>query len=91
VIVVFHQADASGRPIMDLGHVVTALNKLDTRDEEKIVLASRDGKSIMVVSFTDIAACLENAYAELCASSVPTVKYNQQESDVMHSSQHYHR
>ena len=54
---------------MDLGHVVTALNKLDTRDEEKIVLASRDGKSIMVVSFADVAHCLENAYAELCANS----------------------
>lgn len=54
---------------MDLGHVVTALNKLDTRDEEKIVLASRDGKSIMVVSFADVANCLENAYAELCSSS----------------------
>jgi len=66
---VFHQADSSGRPVMDLGHVVTALNKLDTRDEEKIVLASRDGKSIMVVSFADVSHCLENAYAELCASA----------------------
>jgi PAB-dependent poly(A)-specific ribonuclease subunit 3 len=55
--------------MMDLGHVVTALNKLDTRDGEKIVLASRDGKSIMVVSFADVADCLENAYAELCANS----------------------
>ena len=69
---VFHQADSSGRPAMDLGHVVTALNKLDTRDEEKIVLASRDGKSIMVVSFADVANCLENAYAELCANSAAT-------------------
>lgn len=66
----FHQADASGRPIMDLGHVVSALNKLDTRDEEKITLASRDGKMVMVVSFADVADCLENAYAELCSSSV---------------------
>jgi len=66
---VFHQADESGRPVMDLGHVVTALNKLDAGDDEKIVLASRDGKSIMVVSYGDVARYLENAFSELCNSS----------------------
>ena len=55
---------------MDLGHVITALNKLDTADEEKIVLASRDGKSLMVVSYADVARCLESAYNELCSGSV---------------------
>ena len=55
---------------MDLGHVTTALNKLDTADEERIVLASRDGKSMMVVSYADIARCLESAFSELCSSSV---------------------
>jgi PAB-dependent poly(A)-specific ribonuclease subunit 3 len=54
---------------MDLGHVVTALNKLDAADEEKIVLSSRDGKSMMVVSFADVARCLNSAYHELCASN----------------------
>mmetsp|Transcript_13714 Transcript_13714/g.25797 ORF Transcript_13714/g.25797 Transcript_13714/m.25797 type:complete len:446 (+) Transcript_13714:1295-2632(+) len=68
---VFHQADESGRPIMDLGHVISALNKLDAAEEdEQIVLTSRDGKTIMVVSYADIARYLENAYAELCNSSV---------------------
>lgn len=56
---------------MDMGHVVMALNKLDAADEEKIVLTSRDGKSMMVVSFADVARCLESAYHELCAGSVP--------------------
>ena len=55
---------------MDLGHVTTALNKLDTADEEKIVLASRDGKSLMVVSYADIARCLDSAFNELCSGSV---------------------
>jgi len=67
---VFHQADSNGNPVMDLGHVVTALNKLDLADNEKIVLTSRDGKSLLVVSFADIARCLEGAYGELCAASV---------------------
>jgi PAB-dependent poly(A)-specific ribonuclease subunit 3 len=66
---VFHQADGAGYPIMDLGHVVTALNKLDAGDPEKIVLASRDGVSVMVVSFSDVARCLESAFHELCSSS----------------------
>ena len=56
---------------MDLGHVTSALNKLDAADEEKIVLASRDGKSLMVVSYGDIARCLDNAYNELCSGAVP--------------------
>mmetsp|Transcript_1498 Transcript_1498/g.3307 ORF Transcript_1498/g.3307 Transcript_1498/m.3307 type:complete len:580 (-) Transcript_1498:154-1893(-) len=68
---VFHQADGAGNPVMDLGHVVTALNKLDAADEEKIVLSSRDGKSLMVVSYADVARCLNSAYHELCSGSTP--------------------
>lgn len=56
---------------MDLGHVVSTLNKLDAADEEKIVLSSRDGKSLMIVSYADVARCLDSAYHELCAGSVP--------------------
>ncbi len=56
---------------MDLGHVVTALNKLDAADEEKIVLSSRDGKSLMVVSYADVARCLNSAYHDLVSSSTP--------------------
>jgi PAB-dependent poly(A)-specific ribonuclease subunit 3 len=54
---------------MDLGHVVSALNKLDAADEEKIVLSSRDGKSLMVVSYADIARSLNSAYHELVTGS----------------------
>ncbi|KAL7429122.1 hypothetical protein ACHAXM_001548 [Skeletonema potamos] len=68
---VFHQADGTGRPVMDLGHVVSSLNKLDAADEEKIVLVSRDGKNILIVSFADIAWCLEKAYQELVEQAVP--------------------
>ena len=67
---VFHQADGGGYPVMDLGHVVTALNKLDAADEEKIVLTSRDGKTLMVVSYSDVSRCLENAFQELCSNAV---------------------
>jgi len=63
---VFHQADSHGHPILDLGHVVSSLNKLDAADTEKIVLTSRDGTSMLVVSYCDVALCLESAYGELC-------------------------
>lgn len=68
---VFHQADGAGNPVMDMGHVIMALNKLDAADEEKIILASRDGKSMMVVSYADVARCLESAYHELCSGAAP--------------------
>lgn len=55
---------------MDMGHVIMAMNKLDAADEEKIVLTSRDGKSLMVVSFADVARCLDSAYHELCSGSI---------------------
>lgn len=50
----FHQCDSNGVPNLDMGHVISALNKLDVGDEEKILLSSRDGKDILVVSFQDI-------------------------------------
>jgi PAB-dependent poly(A)-specific ribonuclease subunit 3 len=67
---VFHQADEMGNPVMDLGHVVTALNKLDAADPEHIVLVSRDGKSMLVVTYADVARCLESAYIELCSGAM---------------------
>ena len=59
---VFHQADSSGNPVLDLGHMVSSLNKLDTGDGEKICLVSRDGFDMLVVSYGDVARCLEGAY-----------------------------
>lgn len=56
---------------MDLGHVISSLNKLDAADEEKIVLVSRDGKNVFVVSYADVALLLEKAYCELVSNSVP--------------------
>ena len=56
---------------MDLGHVVASLNKLDAADEERIVLCSRDGRNVIVVSYADVAWCLEKAYQELCSRAVP--------------------
>lgn len=41
---VFHQVDEQGRPVVDLSHVLTCLNKLDAGIEDKVMLVSRDGQ-----------------------------------------------
>ena len=61
----FHQVDEQGKPVLDFGHTIGALNKLDTGSQEKIVLSSRDSKSLMVVSFADVQESLQRAFVGL--------------------------
>ena len=62
---VFHQVTEEGAPVLEWGHVVEALNKLDAGVPEKVVLMSRDEASMMVVSYADLKRCLDSAYTEL--------------------------
>uniref|UniRef100_A0A915PZS7 PAN2-PAN3 deadenylation complex subunit PAN3 n=1 Tax=Setaria digitata TaxID=48799 RepID=A0A915PZS7_9BILA len=61
----FHQVTETGKPWIDMAHIVTSLNKLDAGVNEKIQLVSRDGENVLVVSYTDLRRCLENAFSEL--------------------------
>ncbi|VDC07257.1 unnamed protein product [Peniophora sp. CBMAI 1063] len=67
---VFHQVDSTqgqgeGRPVLDMTHVLSCLNKLDAGTEERMLLVSRDEQSVLVVSYRDVKACVEAAFAEL--------------------------
>ncbi|KAF2087114.1 PAB-dependent poly(A)-specific ribonuclease subunit PAN3, partial [Saccharata proteae CBS 121410] len=62
---VFHQVDANGHPVVDLGHVVSCLNKLDVGSDEKISLVSRDEQNVLVVSFREVKRGVEQAFLEL--------------------------
>ncbi|GAB7355116.1 hypothetical protein MBLNU459_g5692t1 [Dothideomycetes sp. NU459] len=62
---VFHQVDGEGRPVLDLGHVLGCLNKLDAGIEEKVMLVSRDEQNCFVVSYRELKRGLESAWAEL--------------------------
>lgn len=62
---VFHQTDAEGRPMLDLGHILAALNKLDAGVEEKVLLVSRDEQNCFVVSFRELKRGVESAWTEL--------------------------
>ncbi|KAI0476408.1 hypothetical protein GGR56DRAFT_468741 [Xylariaceae sp. FL0804] len=62
---VFHQVDAQGNPVVDLGHVISCLNKLDAGVEERIYLTSRDHQSTFVVSYRELKKQVQNAFGDL--------------------------
>ncbi|CAJ0596625.1 unnamed protein product [Cylicocyclus nassatus] len=62
---VFHQVTESGKPWMDMAHIVQCLNKLDAGVSEKVQLVSRDGNNLLIVSYGDLRRCLETAFREL--------------------------
>ncbi|CDO70439.1 hypothetical protein BN946_scf184999.g80 [Trametes cinnabarina] len=62
---VFHQVDELGRPVVNLTHVLTCLNKLDAGSDERVMLISRDEQSCLVVSYREVKACIESAFGEL--------------------------
>ncbi|KAI5367869.1 Putative protein kinase-like domain superfamily, PAN2-PAN3 deadenylation complex subunit PAN3 [Septoria linicola] len=68
---VFHQIDAEGRPVLDLGHILTCLNKVDAGIDEKIQLISRDEESIFIVSYKEVKRGIEGAWMELLKASNP--------------------
>nr|POE85167.1 pab-dependent poly(a)-specific ribonuclease subunit pan3 [Quercus suber] len=65
---VFHQVDHDGKPVLDLGHIVTSLNKLDAGIDEKIQLVSRDEQNVFVLSYKEVKRGFESAWAELSKS-----------------------
>ena len=50
----FHQTNLDGVPQIDMGHIVSSLNKLDIADREQILLSSRNAKDVFVASYYDI-------------------------------------
>ncbi|KAJ5551709.1 Zinc finger CCCH-type [Penicillium sp. DV-2018c] len=62
---VFHQVDAAGEPVVDLGHVLTCLNKLDAGTDEKIHLISRDEQSSFIVTYKEVKKALESSFQAL--------------------------
>ncbi|KAI4205975.1 MAG: hypothetical protein LQ346_001354 [Caloplaca aetnensis] len=62
---VFHAVDAQGNPLLDMGHVVGCLNKLDAGIEEKIMLTTRDEETVIYVSYKELKACIEATWQDL--------------------------
>lgn len=66
---VFHQVDSSGNPVLDMGHMVRNLNKLDAGTDEKICLTSRDEQTSFVVSYKELKKQLGGAFNDLQKAS----------------------
>lgn len=66
---VFHQTDADGRPVVDMGHILGCLNKLDAGIDEKVMLVSRDEQNCFVVNYRELKRGVESAWAELMKAS----------------------
>ena len=62
---VFHQVDAQNAPVVDLGHVLACLNKLDAGTDEKVTLISRDEQSCFVVSYKELKKAVESSFQAL--------------------------
>lgn len=62
---VFHQVDAQGDAVVDLGHVLSCLNKLDAGSDERVTLVSRDEQSCFVVSYKEVKKALESSFQAL--------------------------
>lgn len=62
---VFHQVDAQNTPVVDLGHVLTCLNKLDAGTDEKVTLISRDEQSCFIVSYKELKKAVEASFQAL--------------------------
>ena len=62
---VFHQVNAQANPVVDMGHILACLNKLDAGIEERIALTARDEQSVIVVSYKELKGALENTWQEL--------------------------
>lgn len=61
----FHQETETGRPAVDMGHILRHLNKLDAGIEESIMLMSRDEQTCLVITYKELKACIETAFREL--------------------------
>ena len=62
---VFHAVDPQRNPVVDMGHVLSCLNKLDVGVDEKIMLTTRDEDYVVVVSYKELKATMERAWADL--------------------------
>lgn len=62
---VFHQVDAHGNPVLDLGHIISCLNKLDAGTDEKIYLTSRDHQSTFLVTYRELKKQIQAAFGDL--------------------------
>ncbi|CAI4218261.1 unnamed protein product [Parascedosporium putredinis] len=66
---VFHQVDANGQPVVDVGHMMTCLNKLDAGVDERVCLTSRDEQTVFIVTYKSLRDQVRAVFTELTRAS----------------------
>jgi PAB-dependent poly(A)-specific ribonuclease subunit 3 len=69
---VFHQVDGSGNAIVDLGHLIRCLNRLDAGIDEKVLLTSRDEQTTFVVTYKELKKQVATTFGDLAKPIKPT-------------------
>jgi len=64
----FHQVNESGKPVVDLSHVLVSLNKLDAGVDEMIMMVNPDEQTCIIVSYRELKACIDGAFRDLTRS-----------------------
>lgn len=72
----FQQTDNQGRPVIDMGHILDSLAKVDVGTSETITLMSSDGSSILLVSFADIKHSIEKSFCEIIAATTTSSNFH---------------
>lgn len=62
---VFHRVDEHGRPVLDMGHMLNSLNKLDAGSTDRIRLTTRDNQNDFIISYAELKKQLNSSFAEL--------------------------
>lgn len=62
---VFHQVDPQGKSVMDLTHVLRCLNKLDAGVNEKLVLATPDEMTCIIISYKELKELINTTFRSL--------------------------
>lgn len=68
---VFHQTDDVGCKILNYGHVVACLLKVDASDNEQLLLVSHDERTILVSSYVEVHEALNYLSLRVLRSTQP--------------------
>lgn len=62
---VFHQVDSNGNAVVDMGHIITQLNRLDAGVDQSIRLTDREGNTDFIVTYKELKKQVATAFSDL--------------------------
>lgn len=62
---VFQQIGEGGATVVDFGHVVECLNKLDLGTEERLALVARDSATVLVAAYKELKLASDAVFKQL--------------------------